>query len=581
MANRFESEETGIASYRHVFEVIKPLEHIEDRIVKQMDNYINLRNQVQETHGFPRSPEEKRFLGTLFLDIVDERNARASDLASQEVQEAEAIADRIFPLPLYGFLCIDSRVTATTVLGVVAAGRITSVPMADVFEFEQSEDEGLVLRDNAAFDEQLEQAFGQDNTISQILDSHHGCAARAREENEKGREPEDHGLLEDVVRKRRIARAMIEHVENNYPDKTIIPIQTSFDPHTGWMDMGLELDVAVQQAQERGGFDQELLGELRGSRQIINTKNLLQDSRIRQLFEERIIPNLDWGLHDQYRESANLFWKNIAAMKEEGLMDVVKEHVLNLYADRSDVEIEQRAVMLAASAYNGFLLNSGRRHYPYAEHKESCVVVSEGGKGPFIRNSSFSVSRGANELSANMRLAGSIVRDNRKAGRIVDYTGSYRDTDQYRAAPVPTMLEVVIRNDENVDWNHAAQIDWSDIPENWDSMNTPAFLSYLYGKGIVSEEIMNVISLKDSTEKWNDDEFFKYLKTLKMKLPPLALGMNALREDMKRIYSSQYRIHKFLEGGQIEVLPVISDRHRKIQAIPPFIHKGYKRQSID
>lgn len=578
MVSRFES---GLRpSFRHVFEVIQPLEHVEDRIALQMDDYLSLRNQVQETHGFPRPEREKRFLHTMFRDIVDERNARASDLASEEVQEAEAIANNIFPLPLYGFLCIDSRVTATTMYGLVAAGRITRVPMGDIFEFEQSENEGLVLREDATFDALLEQAFSQDDVISQDLDSHHGCAAREREENDKGKEPEDHGLLEDVMRKKRIATAMIEHVATNYPGKTIVPIQTSFDPHTGWMDMGLELDGSLQQAQERGGFDQELLGELRGSRQILNTRNILQDSRIRQLFEARIIPNLDWGSHDQYRESVNIFWKNVFAMKEEGLIDVVKEHVRNLYGDRSEIEIEQRAAMLAAGAYNGFLLNYGRRHYPYAEHKESCVIVSEGGKGPFNRNSSFSVSRGAsNELSANMRLAGSIVRDNRKAGRITDYTGAYTGIEQFRAAPVPTMLEVVVRNDENIDWEKAAQIDWSDIPDNWDSMNTPAFLSYLYGKGIVPEEIMNVISLKDSTGKWSDEEFSRALKTLKIKLPPLALGMNALREDMKGIYSPQYRIHKFVESGQIEVLPVISDRHRRIQTIPPFIHTGYKRKT--
>lgn len=571
MANKFESQQ-----FSHVFDVIRPLEHVDTRIGQQIDDYLVLRNQVQETHGFPRSDQERRFLHTMVKDIVDERNARASDLASEEVQEAEAIANNIFPLPIYGFLCIDSRVTATTMYGLVAAGRITRVPMGDVFEFEQSENEGLVLRENASFDALLEQAFSQDDVITQNLDSHHECAAREREEkNDKGAEPNDHGLYQDVLRKRRISTAMIEHVSENFPGKTVMPIQTSFDPHTGAMDMGLELDEPLRQAEERGGFDQELLGELRGSGEVINTRNIARDPQVRELFMNRIIPDLDWGSHDQYRNSQNLFWRNVADMKEEGLIEVVKEHVRRLYSDRTELEIEQRSVMVAVNAYNRFLLNYGKR-YPYSEHKESCVVISEGGKGPFGKNSSFSVSRASNELSGNILLAAGIVRDNREKGRIIDYTQSYGDTIQYRCAPVPAILEVVIRNDEQGDWEKADLIDWSDMPKNWDQMNAAEFFSYLNVKGIVSEDVMNVVSLK---EQWHDAEFFRYLRRLKIPVSPLALGMNILREDMIRVYSPQYRLHRFVIGGQIEVLPVVSDRHRKIKAIPPFIHTGYKRKT--
>src|SRR5690606_30084858 len=112
---------------------------------------------------------------------------------------------------------------------------------------------------------------------------------------------------------------------------SIIPIQTSFDPHSGFLYMGLETDEALRYVSENGGeYTEKVLQDLVRKGKVLSTLQLIGDLQLDTVFLEHIFP-LDWKA--KYVESAGLFWKNISTFKESVLPAIeekVKEVFLHL-----------------------------------------------------------------------------------------------------------------------------------------------------------------------------------------------------------------------------------------------------------
>lgn len=523
------------------------METKEPDLSRQLAHFLDNRSKILHDHA-PNGDYDRRgdeFVRKMYMDIVLERNQRAEDFTTDELNEVYDILQELFVLTPYGASCIDSRVMRTIVYGLpLRFGGFSRIPTGDLPEFVPGKGGKLVLHEGN-FSDQLQSAFLRDNKIVQLLDSHLECAARGGLEKRKGKDPKDEGLYMDVLKKKKIAQAMQDYVDERFPGKVIVPIQTSFNPESGFMYMGLETEEALEAAKKEG-FTHNVLGKLEGRGEIINTESFMEDEVIKGLFEGNRIESFSWV--ENYRKSTIEFWKNIKKMHDNGATKhIVDSYLSKIYSDVPDDELNERAVFLLANAYNANLLTDcGKKKFPYREHEESCVVISEGENGPYGKNPSFSVYSGLEDhLVDGVLLSAGIIRTNREKGRIEDYTAIYKNKEEYLQAPVPMVLKAIIR--EEVDWKTISKIDWSDMPEDWSEMT--------------------------------DHQFKRYISQKYTSIPlPVFDAINFLRNKMKKIYQDSEASEQIF-GGNIAIMPMLVDANRRLWSIVPFVSSGYDPRS--
>ncbi len=551
-------------------EGLQPVDKREEKnavLVGQLNSFLFARADVRAHHQREKfinpSDSEKthRFLGIFYTGLIEERNRRADEFNSPEVITARSTADQIMPLKTYGVTCMDSRVMRTIMFGLpLGHGGFLRIPSGKITEITPSNGEKFTLMPDKPFTQTLEEAFLKSDYIAKILDSHIGCAAQKRDQLDIwGKAPEDDGLFYDVIDKKYTADAIKRHVvRKHHIDKRVFPIQTSFDPHNGFLYMGLETPDAIIAGKRAGNvFTSEVREQLVNEGKILYTKQLAENPTIKQFLEEHTIENFDWS--SNYRNTMAAFWKNMEALSKSEAMEVIKQKVSGIF--RGNIaELHERAMLLALNIYNAYHLNKSGS-YPYGEHEETVVVVSEGENGPYAKNPAFSVhSDSTKDLDNAVRLAASIVRDNRispkkdsdKSPRISDTTGEYPDAENFVSAPVPATLETIIRGDVGTnDWdmlNRIMQLE-EFVPNNWHTMNSDQFKNHIR-KNIVSGMPLN---------------FFDALDTL--------------RKQMIEINDPTSSLNRLILEGQIEMLPVLVDNNREIRAIVPFIYKGYREEN--
>lgn len=513
------------------------------RLEGQLNTYLARRQSAQENLCRPLSENGQEFFRKSSIQMIEARNRRADDLESEHVQEAAAIAERILP-NTYTIDCMDKRVQMTIKYGIpLGVGGSMRRPAGDMADFEPAQGGGLKLIERSPLDQAIDAAKAKStNGIVQVLDSHLGCAARELEEIAKGTERGDHGLFEDVVRKKEMARAI-----SSARDYMITPIQTSFDPHNGDLYMGLESDLVLDAVSEQGiGFTEEVLGEFLASYQIMSSRVIREDPEIKEMFEAHTIEGFDWD--GNYRNTVSAFWKNMEKMIEAGLLDRIYPYINSLDLPMSEAEKECRNKLMALNAYNSYHLNKDGA-YPYGVHDESWVVITEGESGPFASEDhpAFVVySKDTSDYGENTTLAAQLIRSNRARGRIIDTTSQYNNTEAYVRAPVPVVHHTIIR-EEGTDWEELNRIVEHEnfLPEGWYNMDTQAFQEHI--AGIDPRVDLNLVR-----------------------------GLDTLRKEIAALYHPGQKTSKHLFNGQMEVLPVIVDSRRRVRAIVPFVHEGAK-----
>jgi hypothetical protein len=266
-----------------------------------------------------------------------------------------------------------------------------------------------------------------------------------------------------------------------------------------------------------------------------------------QTLDERVIDDFDW--QDNYRGTLSAFWENMQAMVQDGqLASYIQEHyVRRLFPQASEKELQERAMLLAMNTYNAYNLNLTSA-YPHAVHQESCVVISEGEHGPYREHSAFAIfSKATAQYDENIGLASDLIRGNREEERISDTTNLYvDDKDGFIKAPVPIIHKAIIR--EDVDWDAVRAIvsHKNFLPENWRTMTNKEF----------EEHIMEITHNR-------------HLGVFN--------ALNTLRNEMSVFYDPQGKIDDALFDGEVEILPVLVNKRREIQAIVPFYSLGQQK----
>lgn len=590
----------------------------EARLQRQLHSLLAKREQILEWADAERSEKDRAFISKSMEQIISARKRRAEELSSPEGREAVTIAERLLRDTYFG-MCIDSRVHRTIAYGLpLGVGSAMHRPAGDMpSDLDIADDGGLVVKEGSPIARAIDTAvykalarirrirrgkFGQNSNltgdvtlyraeldrdpgihgrvhVTEVLDSHLGCAARDAKASNKKKQRNDHGLLEDVLRKTKMALAI-----RDYPTAevaTIKTIQTSFNPKNGYMYMGLErADVLDEEINRNEGFSPKVLADLaaiddpdkRG--EIISTEKLARNPKVKAIFDAYPIEDHDWDAN--YLHTLSSFWKNMESMlnqrqdspleyDDQGspipqtLYGIIRDELVYLGFDQYTPEMDKRIKLLAFNAYNAYNLNKGDKvsdesnpypNYPYGVHEESIIVLSEGENGPFRGNdhSSFVVfSKAPQDFNNNVSLAMKLILDNRESGTIHDTTGEFED-DKFVYAPVPLNLQVIIR-EEKTDWEALNSIIEHPkfLPDDWMTMTTEEYRHHI--RKLNSQVDMNLFD-----------------------------ALNIMREEMRALYTAD-DIKEGLFDGSLEVLPTFVDKNRDIQAIAPFVFEGRSKSN--
>lgn len=481
------------------------------------------------------------------------RNRRVKDLLSKESKEAMEIEQSLYPMGNpFSMLCVDGRVIAKLVSS--AHGSAMRTPAGDSAEFLPNKDGTSLYLSQGKFASYLANLFNRQNHISWVLDSHLYCAARKTAVADSfGVVRSDDGLFEDVERKKKIAEALRSFVSLTFGGtKSIDIIHSSFDPHSGYIFMGLEKDEVMSDARVlKNGLNVEILEELAEEKKIIFTRSWVEKGGIlHDIFSKH---SFDIRYDTEYRKGTNQFWTNMRSFSDE-VLPLAEKKIIGVYPElRSNKDaLRQRAVFLTANAYTAFLYGSSPNGYPYADHDESIIVVTYGDRGPYDRMRSFTVDPNNRNISYVIKFVQGLVRGNRAATRYSDkerqmLSEVYGKRMQefvwspvpvgffeHLTAPVSTSVIAAIRS---TDWSDIAQLDWMEM---------------------------------------SSEDFFRYIDKKIPGFPAVAAQrIEILRQHAIKTYLPGLpATNDFLEGRLMPIW-MLRDVDRSIIAAFPFLTKGY------
>lgn len=544
-----------------------------ERILEdQVDSFIDLLQEYNKHRLMPRGDDDYAFLRDFFPRSIEDQNSRSEEVTSEKYQKVLHTAKKQFLHKPHWVLCVDGRVLLVLAYGATAdIDNSVKIAGGMVREFVRGTDGKLFLRRQSNFAKLLEQALELSKTdaIIEVFDSHVACAARQVEEEGKGKYPDDSGLLADVHHKKQMVSATNSYVKKLFGSgKYALCIQTSFDPHTGFLYMGLETPGALQYANRRGRmYTKDILRQLVVDGIILSTHQMSEEPKIKKVLQ-RYDFSLTWK--NAYVQSAVTYWKNVEKLRED-LLPILKKKVLGVYPElsskdkRAQEEVETRAFLLLLNLYCGFLENihpeaesdstspeENGPHRPYAYaygvHEEEAVRISEGSFPPY-KISSFPVfSLDEINLQTNIEHSCALVRMNRKEGRVIDRSKTFHDAVTFARAPVPATMQEIVRDERltKEDWEMLQDVDWSDLPFiPWDTMRREEFEEYV---------------------------------AKKVKLPQtLIMGIQRLRQKMRDVWNPAQTISHHLVNQDEVILPMLTDRSRFIRTIIPFVKLGYEQ----
>jgi hypothetical protein len=361
-------------------------------------------------------------------------------------------------------------------------------------------------------------------------------------------------LFEDVFRKRKISSAIIDFVTREYGDaKRVDPMHASFDPHSGYLYMGLERDEVMNDPRVvESGFTQALLEDLSREGKIISTKDWTPETSVFGKRFRAVAFPIDY--ETQYRSSTSLFWKHMKSFSQDILLSADKR-VLALYPSlqQDPAAVRQRAVFLLANAFTGFLYNTHKDGYPYGEHDESVMTVTFGDRGPYDRMRSFAIDPGNPNISGVIRFVENLIRTNRSTDRMSVHekkalASAYgKKSAEYVWSPIPVVFfEQMATRISDTALDAVQGADWSDLPDtDWMNMMT--------------------------------EDFFLYLDSKVPGIPAIAAHrIEMLREHARDIFVSGLPATNDLLEGRLLPLWALRGTDRKIVAIFPFLTKGFK-----
>ncbi len=588
--NSLVAEETAVDIIRMCNEMLETIKS-EMRDVgvgmqSQIENYIKSlvtlnirRNNIDGGKTKEQIALESAFFKFKLWQFVDSRNRRLLELESPEIAEADQIKEKLFQ---YGrpstVSCVDGRVLPKLTAGLT--GHATRTPAGDVadvvpvYDEFGNKDSELV---EGEFSKILNNRFEKQDVLVEMLDSHVECGAgcanyahnhsinveaiKVEAKNNKDDERKIHeifakALLADVLRKKEIARALENYVEEKYgQDKKIVSVQYSFDPDSGYSYMGLEKDECLKIREvQKSGYSMEVLGRLSEEGKILSSETIAKE--FATIFQDNYF---DVDYEAKYQDSTLKFWKNMEKMSVDLLPKLLNKlkHVFPKIKDEK--ELNDRAIFMLASAYNTYLHthqeDGSNKHFPYKQHVESVISVTRSEKGPFDRAQAFSVFPNSPDIGSQILFMDGLLRGNRRANRDSGPAKKareilFKDNDQdFINTTVPVMFFERLAGLNEAEVKRVQSVDWSDLATgtDWYNMST--------------EEFENYMEMKMGSV---DARTFRMVNTLRKRAKEMFGGNSVLKQDM-------------MLTGRLTPVFILSGPHRENVALFPFMIDGYKK----
>lgn len=573
----------------------------EPHLARQIDEFFQvLVPRWSERLGEERAAEAAQWAEEFIWWKSLSRFQRAEELLDPRVNEARELAHKFHGEETDHFIvtCIDGRNLPVIMFSFVPklGGAIRS-QAGELFSFGDDLDPNAVSFDPDSFEAQAIERLLIDpkrkgHVVFYSFDSHLGCAARAALHDQEGGEQADDGLLADVLRKRRIARAVQQYAETLLASGKavayLIPQNFSYDPHDGTLYLGLEMQVDNPLVREQG-FTPAIRQKLLTEGKIISTWEFLSDQTIVSQLESLRLPKADF--REKFAESLLNNWKAITTLYGQGKGEVyqrIYQRIAHAYQSSgyeikegagrdshgiydgrpviSQVAIENKAKIMLKNLLTRWSIagnDAAEGAWPFAEHVEQAVVITEGGYAPFpmagrpFPPDAFSVfsKDDLHNLIDHIKVSIGLVRKFRRDGKIEDPLGRFQGVD-FVGKPVIVMNHEVVRKMSQESWSVLEEVNFAELFSSIDwSYGSPV---YEWGTKEMRDLLMQPHAIGKKTFKEAGD-----VSTITDAVYELFDRMRGMMKDRD--------LRRFIINGRVLVVNKLVDGYRRPHAFMPMV----------
>lgn len=472
---------------------------------QQLNNFIVLQtNRCLNHYNDPKLREITKanfsWLKKFSVLHFQSRIQRAQELNTPEVNKARELAKQYIGIKNHDFFvtCVDGRNMPTVMFSKPPqVGGTLRTPAGVVNGFMEGQKSESVFIDEDSFTVNqiitlLREKAG--DTIYYGLDSHLGCAARAQIHSTEGGKQVDGGVRSDIVNKLITAKGLLQ-LQQKLKKRgenvaKIIPIFFSFDPSTGGVISGLEIHIDNEEVSNFGYTD-KILDRLAFEKKIVRTIDLLNDNRIVQLLS-KVINAKEADFRNNYPKSLLKNWYGTTKLYNLGkgeiyLTILAKLEYIYSKSNINEKTLKQKAKFLLKNLVTRYSIAGSDDAWPYANHQEEMIVITDGGYAPFPALDAFAIFPRDRFLLTNTKLTIDLIRNFRKSGKSQDpIQGSQFSQDDFFSLPVFISNKSILRNFQEDSWNSItnlnldnvfAQIEWDNrIVLNWNKSDIQNFL---------------------------------------------------------------------------------------------------------
>lgn len=551
---------------------------LEQFVSLQEGNCSNQFSSLQEKELIAHSFIWARKFATQYLQS---REQRATESISPEVHATRELARKYIGEKTHDFFatCIDGRTMPLVMFSRPPhIGGVLRAPAGIVQGFMRGVKPGTVRIDyESLIVSRITQLLlsKKGENIFYGFDSHFGCAARKQIHDRRGGHEKDGGLRSDVISKLMMAQGLLELREElvaqgNDPAK-VIPTFFSFDPHSGYVTAGLEMHVDLPEVVTFG-YTPEVIADLQERGLIVQTEKLMQYEKIHRELETVLQPN-SADFRKSFPQSLLRNWQALMKLYADGegsSFKVVLKHVTQMYVNSgwevgevNNIKakkiavrtVQQKAKFLLKNIVTRYSIAGTGDHWPFENHKEDLVVITEGGYAPFPSLDAFAVySQDLEALLPNTQLAIELIRSFRATGKVTDPTNLFKTDVAFQSAPVFVSSKAILRFADTHIWERLQKLKLAEVfaKIDWDS-----------------KEVLN----------WGRAEMLTALNTISnisdidFSLPLASAFVDVLYEvfHRMRLMMKNKVFREMLLRGEIIVLSTIVDSNRQPRLIIPIV----------
>ena len=540
---------------------------------KQLENFIVLQLNACLSRFDDTKPQKMMksyfsWLRKFSILYFQTRIQRAQELNSPEVTLAKKLAKEYIGNKNHDFFvtCVDGRNMPTIMFSKPPqVGGALRTPAGVVNGFMEGQRSKTVFIDTDSYVvlqimTLLREKAG--DTIYYGLDSHLGCAARSFIHSTEGGKQTDGGVRADIVNKMTTTKGILQLQKKMKKQwkyvADIVPIFFSYDPSSGGVISGLEIHIDNKDVVNFG-YTEDVLNNLASKNKIIRTIDLIKKKEIITLLKDVIEPH-SAEFRNKYPQSLLRSWQATTKLYKKGsgkIFQIIFNKLKYIYSGYaiSPITLKQKAKFLLKNLVTRYSIAGSNNVWPYANHQEELIVITDGGYAPFPTLDAFAVFPRDPFLLMNIKLTIDLIRTHRKLGKLKDpVKNSTFSRDEFFSSPVFISNKCILRSFHEKSWESLKKmnIDLCFSKIEWDNQN-----------------ILN----------WRKSDIQKFLfeatkqKNVEINFSETIKLIDCIYElfDRMRLMMKDKNFRQMILHGNIVIFNTLVDQNRMPRYIVPFV----------